>query len=85
MAAVMRHAADIDDQAYCKDFEELSRLRTENGILRELLMISTSPQGANLLLHTPTISSKTSDSSSPNDTEHSDKVPEGSEGQGDTS
>lgn len=78
MAAVMRHAADIDDQAYCKDFEELSRLRTENEILRELLMISTSPQGANLL-QTPT-NSKTSESSSLNDTENSEKISESSEG-----
>lgn len=64
MAAVMRHAADIDDQAYCKDFEELSRLRTENEILRELLMISQSPQGANLISN---LNKTPPESSSPTD------------------
>nr|XP_039256119.1 FGFR1 oncogene partner 2 homolog [Styela clava] len=49
MAAVMRHAADVDDEQYIRDYEELSRLQTENDILREMLMISKSSFGSRLI------------------------------------
>ncbi|XP_077968564.1 suppressor of IKBKE 1-like isoform X4 [Styela clava] len=49
MADVMRHAADVDDEQYLRDYEELSRLQTENDILREMLMISKSSFGSRLI------------------------------------
>ncbi|XP_077968561.1 FGFR1 oncogene partner 2 homolog isoform X1 [Styela clava] len=49
MVAVMRHAADVDDEQYLRDYEELSRLETENDILREMLMISKSSFGSRLI------------------------------------
>lgn len=52
MATVMRRAADMDDQEFYKDYEELSRLQTENQLLREMLMISRSNKGAGLIGNT---------------------------------
>ena len=83
MAAVMRQAADIDDRAYCSDHEEMSRLKTENEILRELLMISRSSYGSKFLQSTDSQKQTTdtpsegtlekSDVAMQNSTEESDK------------
>lgn len=40
MAAVMKHAVEIDDNSYCQEREKLTQLMTENKGLRELLKIS---------------------------------------------
>nr|XP_039269881.1 uncharacterized protein LOC120344644 [Styela clava] len=49
MAAVMRHAANVDDEQYLRDHGELSRLQTENDVLREMLMIFKSSFGSRLI------------------------------------
>nr|XP_039255901.1 FGFR1 oncogene partner 2 homolog [Styela clava] len=49
MAAVMKDAADVDGEQYLRDYEELSRLQTENDILREMLIISKSSFGSRLI------------------------------------
>lgn len=49
MANVMNQALEADDNAFCKENDELSRLKLENQGLKELVLISNSHLGAKLI------------------------------------